>query len=97
MSQLEDRRWRSLRFALSTRSWNAVLRGFANSEGLSLNQAALKLLRKATGLEGEGSGQRVDRVGAAVDAHIGTWSDEEARELLEYVADFEVIDEEMWK
>ena len=73
------------------------IRELANSEGLSLNQAALKLLRKATGLEGDGVGRTVDCVGAALDHHIGTCSAEEARELLEHVADFEVIDEEMWK
>lgn len=73
------------------------IRELASSDNLSLNQAALKLLRKATGLERDASGHRVDCVGAALDEHIGTWSDEEANELLEHLSDFEVIDEEMWK
>ena len=72
------------------------IRELAKRERLSLNQAALKLLRKATGLDGESSA-RPDRVGAALDEHIGAWSDREAQELLDHVADFEVIDEEMWK
>ena len=73
------------------------IRELASREGLSLNQAALRLLRKATGLEAEASGTNADCVGTTLDEYIGTWSAEDAKELLEHVADFEVIDEEMWK
>jgi len=73
------------------------IRQLANEEGLSLNQAALKLLRRATGLESDTSTRRVDRIGTALDEHIGTWTSDEANELMAHVADFEVIDDEMWQ
>jgi hypothetical protein len=74
------------------------IRALANQERLSLNQAALRLLRQATGLLGEdGSRPGGDRIGAALDEHIGTWTAEEAAELLRNTAVFEALDEEMWK
>ena len=74
------------------------IRELASNEGLSLNQAALRLLRRATGLLREESPRPgEERIGSSLDEHIGTWSAEEAQELLGHVADFEAIDEELWK
>jgi hypothetical protein len=67
----------------------------ARIEGISLNQAVLRLLRKGAGL-GERK-EDVDVVGSSLDHLIGTWSAEEAEEIERAVADFEEIDESMWR
>ena len=71
------------------------IRRLANQEGLSLNQAVLKLLRKGAGL-GEGKGG-ADTVGSSLDHLIGTWTPEEADELDHALDDLEEIDESMWE
>lgn len=71
-----------------------AVRHLAEREGLSLNQAVLRLLRKGAGL-GRSKGEE-DVVGATLDHLIGTWSDEEAREVMAAVADFEVVDHGLW-
>jgi hypothetical protein len=67
----------------------------ARDEGISLNQAVLRLLRKGAGLDTVKEDD--DVVGAALDDLIGTWSDEEAEEFDRAVSDFDAIDEEMWR
>ena len=67
----------------------------AKRDGTSLNQAALKLLRKGAGLADPG--QRADTVGSSLDHLIGTWSDDEAAELDTALEEFEVIDEAVWQ
>ena len=67
----------------------------ARIEGISLNQAVLRLLRKGAGL-GERK-EEADVVGSSLDHLIGTWSAEEAEEIERAVADFEEIDESMWE
>ncbi len=64
-------------------------------EGISLNQAVLRLLRKATGLDAPS--HRDDVIGSALDRFIGTWSAEEARQVNEAAEDFERIDESLWR
>ena len=71
------------------------IRKLAREEGVSINRAALRLLRKGAGL-----GERADRqdvVGASLDHLIGTWTDAEARALAKATADFETIDPALWK
>ena len=75
---------------LSTR-----LRRLAKREGVSLNQAALKLLRKGAGLA-DGAA-RPDTVGTAWDHLIGTWSQVDADELQAALEEFETIDEAAWQ
>lgn len=67
----------------------------ARREGVSLNQAVLRLLRKAVGLEQRAEEKEV--IGSSLDWFIGSWTEEQAREFDEAVADFERIDEELWK
>ena len=67
----------------------------AKRDGTSLNQAALKLLRKGAGLADPA--QKVDTVGASLDLLIGSWSDDEAAELDAALEEFEVIDEAAWQ
>lgn len=71
------------------------LRLEARSGGLSLNQAALRLLRRGAGLGGERSSPSA--VGSALDHLIGTWSEADARSLQEATAVFDRVDEDFWK
>lgn len=66
----------------------------ANRDGISLNQAVLKLLRKGAGFTAKGE---ADIVGSSLDHLIGTWSQEEAERVEQAIADFEEIDESMWE
>ena len=71
------------------------IRRLAKRDGTSLNQAALKLLRKGAGLADPA--QKVDTVGASLDHLIGSWSDDEAAELDAVLEEFETIDEFAWR
>ncbi len=70
---------------------SASLRRLAKREGISLNRAALRLLRRGAGLA-EGS-DRADTVGAAFDHLIGSWTQAEADELDAALEAFETIDD----
>ena len=67
----------------------------AKRDGTSLNQAAVKLLRKGAGLADPA--QKTDTVGASLDLLIGSWSDDEAAELDAALEEFETIDESAWR
>ena len=71
------------------------LREVAKREGISLNRAALRLLRKGAGLEP--SPERAHVVGNALDHLAGSWSESDERELRAAVAAFEEVDEELWR
>jgi len=71
------------------------LRLEARSGGMSLNQAALRLLRRGAGLSRDRAA--ADEVGPALDHFIGTWSEADARKLQQATAVFERVDEEFWK
>jgi hypothetical protein len=71
------------------------LRLEARSGGMSLNQAALRLLRRGAGLSRDRAA--ADEVGPALDHLIGTWSEADARKLQQATAVFERVDEEFWK
>jgi plasmid stability protein len=71
------------------------LRETAQRQGVSLNRAALHLLRKGAGL-GEPAG-RADVVGDALDHLAGTWSEAEAQEFQRAIGVFEVVDGELWR
>jgi hypothetical protein len=71
-----------------------AIRALAKRERISLNQAALRLMRKGAGLGDEVL--RGDTVGDSLDDLIGTWSEKEAKELAEAVEIFEGIDDEVW-
>lgn len=71
------------------------IRELARREGLSLNQAAIRLLRKGAGLDRER--QDADLVGASLDDLIGTWTDAETDQMRAAERDFESIDEDLWR
>ena len=70
------------------------LRLEARNAGVSLNQAALRLLRRGAGL---GDPSASTAIGNALDQFIGTWSEADEQELLEAVAVFDRVDEEFWR
>ena len=74
---------------------SARLRRLAKREGISLNQAALRLLRRGAGLA-EG-GDRTDTVGSSFDRLIGSWTQADADEMEAALEDFETVDEAVWR
>ncbi len=71
------------------------IRELARREGMSLNKAALTLLRRGAGLlESEHSSAAV---GDALDRFIGRWSAADERRLLKSIAPCETVDEALWK
>ena len=73
------------------------IRALAKRERLSLNQAAVRLLRKGAGMsQGEGS-LAADTVGDSLDDLIGTWSADEAAGMADALAVFERVDAELWR
>ena len=70
------------------------LRQLAAERQISLNRAALALMRRGAGLsEGrDPSGQ----VGSGLDRFIGVWSDEDESELQRALEPFEQIDPGFW-
>ena len=71
------------------------IRDLAAREGISLNQAVLRLLRRGAGLGSESAGAHV--VGSSLDHLIGTWTREEADEMERALDDLAQIDEAMWQ
>ena len=74
---------------------SASIRRLAKREGISLNQAALRLLRKGAGLADNSGGD--DVVGSSLDHLIGIWTPEEADEMDLALGEFETIDEVVWR
>jgi len=70
------------------------IRELAEEEHLSLNQAALRLLRRGAGI-----GRRAERnvIGDSLDHLAGTWTTREEREFLKAIEPFEVIDRDFWR
>lgn len=72
-----------------------AIRGLARREGISLNKAALRLLRKGAGLD-DGS-ERRGKVGSSLDHLFGSWTQEQVDEMNEALEQFEKIDEDLWR
>ena len=71
------------------------LREVAKVRGVSLNQAALILLREGAGLDGPR--RRANVVGDSLDHLIGSWSKAEESEFLRAIGSFEEIDPSLWR
>jgi hypothetical protein len=70
------------------------LRELAAERQISLNRAALTLMRKGAGLAEPGKSGK--GVGSALDSFIGVWSKEDEAEFLEALEPLEQIDPELW-
>ena len=66
----------------------------AHQEGISLNRAVMKLLRRGAGLAERGGS--ANTIGTALDHLIGTWTAEEASETEQALEDLSQVDEAMW-
>ena len=84
---------------LTVRGFDAALvdriTRLANEEGISLNQAVLRLLRRGADLPEAREGR--PRIGTSLDHLIGTWKPEEADAMDRALADLARIDESMWR
>ena len=93
-----DSTWRPLVTQLTIRGFGKELerrlRDEARRRGLSLNRAALALLRRGAGLEERPAS---NPVGSALDPLIGTWTEAESREFASATAVFERVDEGFWR
>ena len=69
------------------------IRDLAHREGISLNRAVLRLVRRGANLDEPDA----DVIGSSLDHLMGTWTVEEADTFDRALADFSRIDEEMWK
>ena len=69
------------------------LRAVARADGISLNEAVLRLLRKGAGLSSRHAG---DVIGDALDHLAGTWTDADVREFDDAVHVTERVDDELW-
>jgi len=67
------------------------IRRLAKSDGISLDQAALRLLRKGAGLENDSGSE--DMIGSSLDDLFGTWSRGEAEAFNASLDVFEKVDE----
>jgi hypothetical protein len=71
------------------------LRDVARARGVSLNQAALILLREGAGLDAPR--RRANVIGESLDRLIGSWSEAEEREFLDAIAGLEEVDPSLWR
>jgi hypothetical protein len=75
-------------------SLEEALRRLAGERQISLNRAALELMRRGAGLadraESDASG------GAALDSFIGVWTTRDEKEILAAIEPLERIDPELW-
>ena len=71
------------------------IRRLAARDGISLNQAVLKLLRRAAGIGAPQSGRAV--AGASLDHLVGTWTPDETDAMDRALADLAEIDQSMWR
>ncbi len=71
------------------------LREFARRHGVSLNRAAVTLMRRGAGLDQSLAAGSV--VGGSLDRFVGSWSDRDEREVLHEISGFEEIEPELWR
>ncbi len=73
---------------------SAIMRRLAKREGISLNQAALRLLRKGAGLTDSKGNPNAIR--SSLDDLFGVWSRDEAESFDTALEVFETVDESAW-
>ena len=70
-----------------------AIRTLAETEGISLSKAALKLLVKGAGL----GRKKKTTIGSDLDHLFGTWGESAAEEFRESIRSCDQIDEDFWK
>ena len=71
------------------------IEALARERGISLNKAAVLLIRRGAGLDDDGA--RSKAIGDSLDEFIGTWTAEEEAEFLGTIEAMEQIDDELWR
>lgn len=71
------------------------IRALARRERISLNRAAIQILRRGAGLVE--SPESAATIGDALDGFIGSWSAEDERAVLDSIATVEQVDAELWR
>ena len=66
----------------------------AQRRGISIESLVLDLIRKGISIDRESSQMQTCH---DLDSLAGTWSEEEEREFLNAIADFEQVDEKLWR
>ncbi len=89
-----EKRLKQLTIRGFDRELEASLRRVARHEGISLNRAALRVLRKGASIQTTRA--RGPLVGTALDGFIGSWSSRDERELLRAIGVFEQVDDSLW-
>ena len=70
------------------------IREVAREREISLNKAAILLLRKGAGLEQTNRGSNI--VGDSLDHLIGCWTVAEEKRFLNSIEEFEKVDKTLW-
>ena len=85
---------------------DAIMRSLARREGISLNQAALRLLRKGAGLTDDNLTEddltdhrpaNPNAIGDGLDDLFGAWSRDEAESFNAALKVFDTVDEAAWR
>jgi hypothetical protein len=71
------------------------VKDIARRYNISLNKAAIMLIRKGAGINEDDLSPEV--IGNSLDSFIGSWSSDEESEFLKSIEDTENIDQDMWK
>lgn len=71
------------------------IEALARERGISLNRAAVLLIRRGAGLED--SRTRPHGIGDGLDEFIGSWSQAEEAEFLASIKATEQVDDELWR
>ncbi|MGH8225756.1 MAG: hypothetical protein ACRER1_06365 [Gammaproteobacteria bacterium] len=71
------------------------IRQIARHESISLNKAALKLMRRGAGLHDDAS--QINAIGDRLDGFIGSWDKTQAEEFERETSVFETVDAEQWQ
>lgn len=69
------------------------IRRLARREGISLNRAVMRLVRRGANLDDSDA----DVIGSSLDHLMGTWTVDEADAIDRALQDFSRVDEAMWK
>ena len=70
------------------------IRALAREEGISLNRAAIQIMRRGAGLV---DSESAAKIGDALDEFIGSWSAADERAVLESIATVEQVDADLWR
>jgi hypothetical protein len=72
----------------------AEVQRLARSKGVSMNKAALSILKQGAGID---ESSETACIGKAVDRFVGSWTKVEAQQFSKSIRSLEQVDKEFWK